>query len=93
MLYAVVKATTEAMCTRSMFNGFGVNHDVEVMVEAFAVLAIISRRWFGKVRRLDTSHLWIQEVSSKKSSSVPERARQRKPSKFVDKGIVSTNLK
>ena len=39
----------------------------EVMADASAALGIIARRGVGKVRHLDTSHLWIQEAAAKKA--------------------------
>ena len=39
---------------------------LEHRMDASAALGIISRKGLGKVRHLDTSHLWIQEVNAKR---------------------------
>eukprot|EP00973_Karenia_brevis_P002461 333115-Karenia_brevis.AAC.1 len=48
----------------SMLADFGDKMKGIVMADASAALGIISRKGLGKVRHLDTSLLWIQEVKA-----------------------------
>lgn len=59
-LYAAVKATAETMGIQSAANDFGLQIEASTMADASAALGIISRKGLGKVRHLDTNHLWIQ---------------------------------
>ena len=65
-LYACVKATSEGMGVLSVFKDFGMTINGKIWADASAALGIISRRGLGKVRHLDTSRLWIQEVNARK---------------------------
>ena len=51
----------------SMLADWGRCYTGEVKADASAALGIISRRGLGKVRHLDTSFLWIQEIKAKRS--------------------------
>eukprot|EP00973_Karenia_brevis_P042827 5928207-Karenia_brevis.AAC.1 len=48
----------------SMLADLGDKMRVIMMADASAALGIISRKGLGKVRHLDTLHLWIQEVKA-----------------------------
>ena len=65
-LYACIKASCEGLGMISMMNDFGVTMKGEIRSDASAALGIIARNGLGKMRHLDTSYLWIQEVSAEK---------------------------
>jgi hypothetical protein len=50
----------------SMMADFGVTMHGEIRSDASAALGIIGRNGLGKMRHLDTSYLWIQQVSAEK---------------------------
>jgi hypothetical protein len=50
----------------SMMVDFGITMNGEIRSDASAALGIIGRNGLGKLRHLDTSYLWIQQVSAEK---------------------------
>ena len=64
-LYASVKATSEGLGIVSILKDFGVTMTGKVWADASAALGIIARKGLGKVRHLDTSYLWIQEINTR----------------------------
>eukprot|EP00973_Karenia_brevis_P091432 12407404-Karenia_brevis.AAC.1 len=65
-LYACIKATAEGLGIAAAMRDFGEEVSGRVYADASAALGIISRKGLGKVRHIDTSYLWIQEVSAKR---------------------------
>ena len=63
-LYGVVKATAEAPGTQSLLRDLGMKCRTIIKGYASAVLDIVGRRDLGKVRYIDTSHLWIQQTAA-----------------------------
>ena len=65
-LYACIKASSEGLGLMSMMVDFGITMNGEIRSDASAALGIIGRNGLGKLRHLDTSYLWIQQVSAEK---------------------------
>ena len=65
-LYACIKASCEGLGMISMMKDYGITMRGEVRSDASAALGIIARNGLGKLRHLDTSYLWIQEISAEK---------------------------
>jgi hypothetical protein len=65
-LYACIKASSEGLGVMSMLNDYGISVQGDIWSDASAALGIIARNGLGKMRHLDTSYLWIQEVSASK---------------------------
>ena len=65
-LYACIKASSEGLGIMSMLADFGIESKGEIWSDASAALGIIARNGLGKMRHLDTSYLWVQEVSAMK---------------------------
>eukprot|EP00973_Karenia_brevis_P056701 7888525-Karenia_brevis.AAC.1 len=65
-LYGCVKATAECLGVMSMLMDLGRAKSGTVKADASATLGIISRRGLGKIRHLDTSFLWMQEIKAKR---------------------------
>ena len=64
--YACVKAASEALGVMSILSDFGQRVHARVLADASAALGIIARKGFGKVRHIDTSFLWVQEINAKR---------------------------
>ena len=60
-----VRASAETMGLISMDKDLGTHVKEVVLGDASAALAIVARRWLGKLRHLDTNYLWIQERAAK----------------------------
>jgi translation elongation factor EF-4 len=65
-LYACIKASCEGLGMLSMMKDYGFTMKGEIRSDASAALGIIARNGLGKMRHLDTTYLWIQEVSAEK---------------------------
>ena len=68
--YAIVKASSEGLGIRSMLQDWEITATVKVQSElkeidintdSSAAKSIASRRGLGKIRHMDTYHLWVQE--------------------------------
>ena len=68
-LYGAVKAATEGIGIQSLLLDLGISVSGQVLADASAALGIIARRGLGKVRHLDTSFLWVQEVKLRRNVS------------------------
>ena len=65
-LYACIKATAEGLGSISPMKDYGMTMHAEVRSDASAALGIIARNGLGKLRHIDTSYLWIQQISAEK---------------------------
>ena len=68
-LHGAVKAATEGIGIQSLLLDLGISVSGQVLADASAALGIIARRGLGKVRHLDTSFLWVQEVKLRRNVS------------------------
>ena len=64
-LYATLKAAAEGLGIIAMLSDLGIKVIGEVWGDASAALGIINRKGLGKLRHIDTGHLWIQEVAAR----------------------------
>ena len=58
--YATSKASAETLGIISMFHGVGVNVAGEIWGDVQAAFGIISRKWLGKTRHIQTGLLWVR---------------------------------
>jgi len=65
-LYACIKSASEGLGMISMMKDMGLSLFGEIRSDASAALGIIARTGLGKLRHIDTSYLWIQQVSAEK---------------------------
>ena len=63
-LCGLVRASAETMGLISMYEDLGAHMNGVVLGDASAAIAIVARRGLGKLRRLDTNYLWIQEKAA-----------------------------
>ena len=63
-LYGMVKASSETLGIMALLGEWGYKVNAEVKGDASAALGIIARKGLGKVRHIDVSHLWLQQVSA-----------------------------
>jgi hypothetical protein len=60
--YAMVKGTSHAIGIQSMMADLGVKVKVRLSTDASAAKGIASRRGIGKIRHLEVSQLWLQDM-------------------------------
>ena len=61
-LYAATKCSSEVLGVRSMARDLGMDLCAELRVDANATIGILSRRGLGKLRHIEVSELWLQEL-------------------------------
>eukprot|EP00973_Karenia_brevis_P009927 1341112-Karenia_brevis.AAC.1 len=62
------------------------------MADASAALGIISRKGLGKVRHLDTSHLWIREVKATREMEFKKVDGKVNPADLMTKHLAQADL-
>ena len=60
-LFAIVRASTEALGLVTLFGDLGMTIDTRVHVDASAAKSIVEREGLGNVRHVEVDLLWIQE--------------------------------
>ena len=90
--YAAIKATSELLGLMSILAEWGQPMGGVVRADASAALGIISRKGLGKVRHLDTNHLWIQEVSAKRSVEFSKIAGEANSADLMTKAMDQRTL-
>ena len=68
-LYAIVKASTEALGAITLFEDIGIFVEARIHVDATAAKSILERQGVGGVRHIEMDTMWLQE----------QRARARLP--------------
>ena len=58
--YGMVRGTSQALGARAMLKDFGIEMNIETMVDASAAVGIACRRGLGKVRHIELDQLWLQ---------------------------------
>ena len=91
-LYAVVKATAEGLGMQSILKDLGGEVGGPVWADASAALGVISRRGLGKVRHLNTSYLWVQDVSAQRALSYKKILGLDNPADLFTKYLDGTSI-
>ena len=86
-LYACIKATSEGLGFMSLMKDFGMTMHGEVRSDASAALGIIARNGLGKLRHIDTSYLWIQQVSAEKKMTFGKVDGKLNPAGLMTKNL------
>lgn len=68
-LYALIKATAEGLGIQSILRDIDVKCSVATKGDASSALAIIGCRGLGKVRHIDTGHLWVRDLAARKRAT------------------------
>ena len=67
-LIALVKCTSECMGVQSMFRDWGCEMKCNLYADSSAALAIAKRKCAGKLRHINVSALWIQDVQDREGA-------------------------
>ena len=92
-LYAAVRASTEVLGIKSLLLDFGVKVEVRVLVDASAALGILNRKGLGKVRHVQTQHLWVQDAAATKAINYQKEHGSRNPSDLCTKNVEAWRLR
>ena len=83
--YALIKCTSEIFGIKSAMQDWGIQVDGVVKSDASAALGIIQRQGLGKVRHIDCSYLYIQQVSAEKTLAFSKVPGARNPADMCTK--------
>ena len=87
--YAAVKATCEWMGIINILAEWDIKLIDNIYADASAALGIINRTGIGKIRHLETQHLWIQEVRSRKGFDFKKIGGESNPADLLTKALNS----
>ena len=60
--YGIVKGSSQGLGAQALLKDLGIDARVRVLTDASTGKSLASRRGLGKVRHIDVSELWVQEV-------------------------------
>ena len=63
--YGIVKGASNALRLTGILKDFGVNLDVAVSTDSSAAKGSANRRGLGKLRHIEMSELWVQDLVAK----------------------------
>ena len=91
-LYACVRASCEGLGLQSLFKDFGIHVEARIFADASAALGIIGRRGLGKMRHIDTQHLWVQRASAQRRLKYQKTAGTANPADICTKAVEAWRL-
>ena len=65
-MYALIKCTSEVFGIKSAMQDWGFQSQAVIKSDASAALGIVQRQGLGKVRHIDCSYLYIQQVCAER---------------------------
>ncbi len=86
-LYALVRASQEAMGLRTMLRGFGIVTDIRLKVDASAALSIVERSGLGRLKHVSVQWPWVQQVAKSKDITYDKVPGQRNPADAMTKHL------
>ena len=91
-LYAVVKASTEALGIMTLAQELGDELKTRVHVDAAAAKGIVERSGLDKVRHIDVGVLWLQEQSARERVPLHKIDGARNPADLMTKHLCSNKI-
>jgi hypothetical protein len=86
-LYALIKCVSELLGVKSAVQDWGVQVGGAIKSDASAALGIIQRQGLGKVRHIDCSYLYIQQISAERVLTFSKIRGARNPADMCTKGL------
>lgn len=91
--YAALKGASMALGFRSMAADLGENVKIVLRSDSSAALGIGGRQGLGKLRRLETGFLWLQDMSLQKKLSVKKVKGTDNPADLGTKHLKIDDIK
>jgi hypothetical protein len=91
--YGLVKCVVEVLGIKSAIERWGVEIKGVIKSDASAALGIIQRQGLGKMRHLDCSYLYIQQVSAERILRFEKVPGANNPADLCAKGLASEKIK
>ena len=86
-MYAMLKGTSQALGLKSMAEDFGDEVAGAIWSDATAAIAIAQRGGLGKLRHIQTQHLWMQERVANKEVSISKVLGTENPADLLTKHL------
>ena len=86
-LMALVKCTTGCIGVQSMFRDWGTSRTCNLYADSSAALAIAKRRGAGKLRHINVSALWIQDIQDREGASYMKVLGTEYPADLMTKNL------
>ena len=87
-LIALVKCTAESLGVKSMAHDWGRELGVTLYADSLAALAIAKRKGAGKLRHINVSALWIQDIQDREGAEYLKIEGTKNPADLVTKYLV-----
>ena len=91
-LIALVKCSAELLGMRSAMKDWGVESSGVVYADSSAALAIANRRGAGKLRHVNISALWIQDIQDGKGAQYMKMLGTANPADLMTKYLVRDKM-
>ena len=91
-LYAMVKCASEIFGIKSALSDWGINLTATMKSDASAALGIIQRQGLGKVRHIDCSFLYVQQIAAKKLLALEKIPGTKNPADLCTKGLPASKM-
>ena len=69
-LVAMSRAASETLGLASLAQDFGISLKGHILADSSSALAVVPRRGAGKLRHINISHLWLQELEKRAEDPV-----------------------
>ena len=89
---ALVKCTSECMGIQSMFRDWGCNMKCNLYADSSAALAIAKRKGAGKLRNINVSALWIQDVQDREGAEYMKVLGTENPADLMTKYLTREKI-
>ncbi len=86
-LYALVRASQEALGMRTMLRDFGVTGGIKIKVDASAAISIVERTGLGKLKHISVQWLWVQQIAKRKELGYDKVKGQMNPADAMTKHL------
>ena len=88
----LVKASSEGLGIQSLAKDFHRNLSIRTYTDASAAMGIVGRKGLGKLRHVDTQHLWVQDAAARKAIEFNKVNGSMNPADICTKGVESWRL-
>ena len=92
-LYAIVKASSEILGLMSTIREMNKNHTSAMFSDASAALGIIQRQGLGKLRHIDCSYLFVQNLNAERVIRFAKVAGTDNPADLCTKGLGGESIR
>ena len=91
-LYAIVKASSETLGLRTIFGDLNKKFTSTILSDASAALGIIQRQGLGKLRHIDCSYLFVQNLNAEKIIKFSKVLGTENPADLCTKGLSEAEI-